>query len=77
MKMKIFKGSFFEIGEQQGRLYKANGMKLPDKVEIDPILYKNQLRIYEKHYPELLEKLSGIAEAGSYDKDKLILAIIP
>ena len=72
MKTRIFRGNFCEIGEQQGRLYKANGMKLLDKVEIDPTLYKNQLRVYGKHYPEILEELNGIAEAGNYDKDKLI-----
>lgn len=76
MKTKIFKGNFFEIGEQQGRLYKANGMKLLDNIKIDTILYKKQLRIYEKHYPELLEELSGIAEVGNYDKDKVIFGAI-
>jgi len=76
MKTRIFKGNFFEIGEQQGRLYEANGLKLLDNIKIDSILYKKQLRIYEKHYPELLEELSGIAEAGTYNKDKLIFGAI-
>jgi isopenicillin-N N-acyltransferase-like protein len=76
MKTKIFKGNFFEIGEQQGRLYKANGMKLLDNIQVDSTLYQNQLRIYEKHYPEFLEELSGIAEAGNYDKNKLIYSAI-
>lgn len=48
MNTKIFKGSFFEIGQQQGKIYKANGMNF-DNVKINPVLYKNQLQVYEKH----------------------------
>ena len=33
-----------------------------DSVKIDPVLYKNQLQVYEKHYPELLEEFRGMAE---------------
>lgn len=55
MNIKTFKGNFFEIGFQQGKIYKANGMTF-NKVKIDPVLYKNQLEVYKKYYPELLEE---------------------
>ena len=75
MNAKMFKGKFFEIGQQQGKIYKANGMNF-DKVKIDPVLYKNQLQVYEKHYPELLEEFRGMAEGGNFDKEKLIYDFI-
>ncbi|KKQ34418.1 MAG: Peptidase C45 acyl-coenzyme A:6-aminopenicillanic acid acyl-transferase [candidate division WS6 bacterium GW2011_GWA2_37_6] len=75
MDTKTFKGNFFEIGQQQGKIYKTNGMNF-DKIKIDPVLYKNQLQVYQKHYPELLEELSGIAQGGHYDGKKLIYHFI-
>lgn len=71
MNIKTFKGKFFEIGQQQGKIYRANGMNF-DKVKIDPVLYKNQLQVYEKHYPELLEEFRGMAKGGNFDEEKLI-----
>ncbi|MEK7649297.1 MAG: C45 family peptidase [Patescibacteria group bacterium] len=75
MNTKTFKGNFFEIGQQQGRIYKTNGMNF-DKVKIDPVLYKNQLQVYEKHYPELLEEFRGMAKDGNFDEEKLIYDFI-
>lgn len=75
MNTKIFKGNFFEIGQQQGEIYKSNGMSF-DKVKIDPILYKNQLEIYTKHYPDLLEEFRGMAKGGNFDEEKLIYDFI-
>lgn len=75
MNVKTFKGNFFEIGRQQGKIYKANGMTF-DKVKIDSVLYKNQLQVYEKYYPELLEEFRGMAESGNFDKEKLIYDFI-
>lgn len=69
MKIKIFKGDFLEIGRQQGRIYKQNGMDLK-RVKIDPELFRKQLQVYKKYYPELLEEFKGMAEAGNFDKDK-------
>jgi len=40
MKVRIFKGDFYEIGQQLGKIYKSNGMNF-DKGKIDPVLYKN------------------------------------
>lgn len=75
MKIKTFKGNFFEIGKQLGKIYRKNGLNL-NKVNIDSKLFRNQLKIYRKYYPELLEEFEGIAEAGNYDKDKLIYKFI-
>lgn len=75
MNTKIFKGNFFEIGEQQGKIYKANRMNF-DNVKIDSVLYKNQLQVYEKYYPELLEEFRGMAKGGNFDEEKLIYDFI-
>ena len=70
LEVKTFAGNYFEIGRQQGQIYRQNGMNL-DWLKIDPSIYKNQLQIYEKHYPQMLEELRGMAEGGNYDKDKI------
>lgn len=75
MRIKTFKGDFFALGKQQGRIYKQNGMNLR-RVKIDPKLFRKQLQIYKKYYPELLEEFEGMAEAGNFDKDKLIYNFI-
>ena len=75
MNTKIFQGNFFEIGQQQGEIYKTNGMNF-DKVKIDPFLYENQLEVYKKYYPELLEEFRGMAKGGNFDEEKLIYDII-
>lgn len=74
MTIKTFEGSFLELGRQQGRIYKGNGMSFG--VVDDPGLYRKQLEVYEKHYPELLEEFGGMAEAGGFDRDQLISAFI-
>ncbi len=75
MNIKTFKGNFFEIGQQQGKIFKANGMNF-DKVKIDPVLHKKQLNVYKKYYPEILEEFSGMAMCGDFDKEKLIYDFI-
>jgi predicted choloylglycine hydrolase len=59
--MKTFKGSYFEIGKQQGEIYKKNGIILNDITPNFSII-NNQLNIYKKYYPGVLEELQGIAE---------------
>jgi len=71
LNIKTFEGNYFEIGRQQGKIYRQNGMNC-DLAQIDPVVYKNQLAIYEKHYPQMLEELRGMAEGGNYDIDKCI-----
>jgi len=75
MDIKTFTGNFFELGKQQGRIYKKNGMDLSE-VKIDQQLFRKQLEVYEKFYPGLLEEFRGMAEAGSFDSDKLIYSFI-
>ena len=73
--IKTFTGEFYELGRQQGRIYKQNKMDLRS-IRIDPELFHKQLQIYKKHYPELLEEFEGMAEAGNFDKDKLVYKFI-
>ena len=75
MKIKSFKGDYYNIGKQQGEIYKKNG-KCFKNIKIDEKLYKNQLKIYKKHYPELLEELKGMAKGGDFDEEKLIYSFI-
>lgn len=74
-KVRTFKGSFLEIGKQQGRVYKKNGMSFKN-IKINSKLFQNQLRIYKNHYPELLEELKGVAEGGGFDEEKVIYKFI-
>jgi predicted choloylglycine hydrolase len=71
MKISTFKGNFLEIGKQIGAYYYKGGIKL-GTIKIDKTLYENQLRIYKKYYPELLEELEGVAIGGKFDKDECI-----
>ena len=75
MDTKTFSGDFFELGRQQGELYKLNGMDL-SRIKIEQELFRKQLEVYERHYPELLKEFAGMAEAGNFDKDKLIYHFI-
>jgi predicted choloylglycine hydrolase len=75
MDIKIFKGNFLEIGKQQGKIYRKNGMRLKN-AEMNSKLFKNQLRIYKRYYPELLEEFKGISESGKFDEERLIYEFI-
>ena len=75
MDIKTFEGNHFEIGQQQGSFYKANGVK-DYQGEIDQDLYKKQLQVYEKYYPQYLEQLRGIADGGGFDQEKTIYSAI-
>jgi predicted choloylglycine hydrolase len=70
MKKRILKGNYFEIGKQQGKIYRENGLSL-DKIKVNKELLKKQLKVYKKYYPEILEELNGIAKAGKFEKDKI------
>src|SRR3989338_7527451 len=74
MKIKTFKGTFFEIGQQQGKIYRKNKMNFSKTSNLE--LFKRQLRIYKKYYPELLDEFEGMAIAGNFDKEKLISKFI-
>ena len=72
---RTFEGSFYEIGRQMGRVYQENSAG-NNPVTIDPQLLKNQLRVYEKFYPEYLEELKGIAEGGGFDLQSALYGAI-
>ena len=69
--MKTFKGSFFEIGRQQGEIYRQNGLDLAS-IKVNQKIVAEQLKIYKRHYPQLLEEIEGIAVGGNFDKEKLL-----
>ena len=69
--MKIFKGSYFEIGKQQGEIYKKNGLDLKN-VKVNKKILNKQLQIYHKHYPKLLEEIKGIAVGGNFNEEKIL-----
>ncbi len=69
--MKIFTGSFFDIGKQQGEIYRQNGLDLT-AVTVDDEIVKKQVDIYKKYYPSLLEEIDGIAVGGGFDIRKLL-----
>lgn len=75
MEIRTFDGNFHEIGREMGRIYTVNGMSTA-RIKVDPVLYENQLKVYQEHYPELLEELQGVAEGGDFDRDKLIYSAI-
>ncbi len=75
MDIKIFKGNAHEVGLQQGKIYKENGMGFY-RIKIDPNLFKKQLKIYQTYYPDLLDELKGIAEGGNFNEEKLIYNFI-
>jgi isopenicillin-N N-acyltransferase-like protein len=69
--MKHFHGSFFDIGNQKGEIYRQNGLDLAS-VHVDKETVSKQMKIYEKYYPSLLEEIDGIAKGGGFDKEKLL-----
>lgn len=74
MKHTTFKGSFCEIGRQQGEIYRENGRWFRKCTDLP--LYRKQRRLYEKHYPELLDEFEGIAEGGGFEKESVIAAFL-
>jgi len=75
MDIKTFSGDFSELGKQQGKIYFKNGMSFKN-VKINPKIYENQIKVYKKYYPEMLQELEAMAEAGNFDKDKLVYQFI-
>lgn len=60
-----------DIAKQIGEYYKSQNIKLPD-ISIDQKLYKNQLKIYQKYYPELIQELEQIATVAGFGKDVFV-----
>ncbi len=72
---RTFNGGHYETGKQMGKIYRENGMDLGG-MRVDPNFFESQLEVYRKFYPEILEGLKGIAEAGGFDEDKTIYNFI-
>ena len=75
MKSAIFRGNHRQIGRQEGVAFLRN----PNQFYGDPFdedLYRVQFDIYQTHYPELIEELRSMAEAGNFDERELIFRFI-
>jgi len=71
-----FKGNHKEIGEQIGEQYKKWGKK---EVYIAPYAnsyYPEQLKIYQKWFPQFIEYLEGVVKAMNISKDKVLTSYL-
>lgn len=68
--IKLFEGTNFEIGLQQGRLYKKNNMTLCN-IKFDSIIYNKLLKVYQEYFPNFLEECRGASEASNISYEKL------
>lgn len=75
--MHIFRGrTYYDIGRQKGiHFYKKNKFKLRN-MTIRESIYKQQLGMYKKYYPELLNEIRGIANETGIDLKKLTYGFI-
>jgi len=76
MRNLTFKGTHKDIGEQLGELYKSWGrtdFAMPPYGEEH---FQEQLKIYEKWYPEHLELLMGIIKSMALDKTAGVKAML-
>jgi len=77
MEIKTFEGKFRDIGRQEGKIYKKNGLTLDwGSIKDESRLLAGQLKVYEKYYPEMLEEVKGIAEGGGFNEEKAIYNFI-
>ena len=66
-----FRGTHREIGEQIGLLYKKWGHTYSYMPPFADRYYSQQLKIYEKFYPQYLDFLTGLAKGLRIGKDKM------
>jgi predicted choloylglycine hydrolase len=71
-----FQGTRREIGKQVGLLYKKWGRTgVKPSVNLDPY-YSKQLFLYQKHYPQYLEYLAGVASGLGLKKEAVFKLFI-
>ncbi|MDK2980970.1 MAG: hypothetical protein PWQ55_1317 [Chloroflexota bacterium] len=75
MQIKTFEGSFYEIGQQIGAIYQTIGVQ-DQRMPVNPELLRNQLAMYEQHYPEFLEEIRGVAAGGRFDPQLAIQSAV-
>jgi predicted choloylglycine hydrolase len=61
MKIEYYHGTYYNIGRQIGKYYKKHNYKIT-QTRIKESLLKQQLNIYKKYYPEILDEIQGIAD---------------
>lgn len=68
--MNKFTGSYEEFGEHIGEELARNNHNFA--VSIDETVYRNQLKMYKKFYPEILEQARGIAKVVGLPEKQVI-----
>lgn len=68
MQKQVFKGTYFEVGKQKGKIYASNGLMTKDFPSVRERILEEQIKIYGRIYPEFLEEVDGIVEGGNFDK---------
>lgn len=64
--MNVFKGTPYEVGKQQGLIYKKRGLNL-NRIIPNLEIIKGQRHEYKKYYPEKLEELRGVSDGLGCD----------
>ncbi len=68
--MLRFSGSYYEFGQHIGKSLIENNHDFA--VSIDNTVYRRQLKIYKKYYPEKLEECRGIADTTGLPLKQII-----
>jgi len=75
-KILNFKGTHKEIGEQIGRQYRKWGKKEVYIARFANSYYPEQLKIYQKWFPQFIEYLEGVAKDMNISKDKVLTSYL-
>ena len=66
-----FTGTYFELGQKMGKVFKENGIELRKKITDSDIEYnKRYLKYIEEIHPGLIEYFKGIASVYNIDYEK-------
>ena len=69
-----FSGTYYEIGKQQGEIYKKRKSFLKS-VKINKKIYDKQYEIYKKYYPEILDEFRGISDSTGYKFENIFYGL--
>ncbi|MCL5430357.1 MAG: C45 family peptidase [Candidatus Marsarchaeota archaeon] len=75
LNIKTFKGTPFERGRIIGRIYRSNGVVFTITNQ-NTSVFKDQLKAYEKHYPQILEEIRGVADGGGYNERHIMQKLL-
>ena len=65
-----FKGTYYEMGQKMGNIFKRNNVKFPINLDSLQIKFgKESALVLKKIFPEAIEKIIGITDAINQDKE--------